>query len=262
MKIPLKIPLKLNEGEDYEYLDVDNPYNSHYDSSQGGTSTVGSVEGDSSETKSPIELTAVRNQYWMDRSLGGSRGFNYSMMTTKPKLGESVKVLKYLTERDVLVVPSQNPPMEEDPNMGMDMGGEEEMSPMEEDPNMSMGGGDMGMEEDPNVSALMQLLQSSDPDTIEAVKKYAEGITNSDEGGGEQMPPTEEDPNMGMEEDPNATAPPPQQQMESIKRNLDEIINDYLDDIEKPITPTISKNLGSGGNSSLKSKMFNPLKSC
>ena len=99
---PQRIPLKLHEDNEYEYLDTENPYKSHDDST---TSTVGKIEGDSSDTKSPIDTTAVRNQYWMDQSLGGGRA--YSMMTTKKKLGESVDVLKFLTERDVLVMSSQ-----------------------------------------------------------------------------------------------------------------------------------------------------------
>jgi len=279
MNNPIKIALKLNEGDEYEYLDVDNPYKTHCDSSEGGTSTVGKVEGDSSGTKSPIEPTTVRNQYWMDQALGGSRGFNYSMMTTKGRLGESVNVMNLLTERDVIVVPSQEPPMEEDPNMAMDPGmeGGEEMPMedpnmgMEEDPNMAMDPGMEGGEEDPNISALMGILQSADPETIEAVKKYAEGVLKAKGGdeGMDDMGGMEEDPNMAMdpgmeggeipmEEDPNA-APPPQ--TESRKINLDEMISDYLNDTKKQSVPTVSHDIGSGGGKSLKSKMFNPLQS-
>ena len=267
MQYPKKIPIKLNEGENYEYLDVENPYKHSYDSSSGGTSTVGVVDGDSSETKSPIELHTVRNQYWMDRALGGGRGFNYSTITTsKDKLKESMEVLNFLTERDVIVVPSQEPPMEEDPNMNM--GGEEEM-PIENEPNADIGGEeDIPMEEeDPNITALMQLLQqSADRKTIEAVKKYAEGVISAK---GEEEPPMEEDPNMNMggeeempmENDPNAGmsgAQQPQQQTEN--RILDEFINDYLTDTEKKQVPTVSKKTGTNSKSSLKSKMFNPLK--
>ena len=255
---PKKIPIKLDE-EDYEYLDDENPYKTHDDST---VSTVGKVDGDSSDTRSPIQMKTTRNQYWMDHSLGGGRG--YSMITTKSKLGESVKILNYLTERDVIIAPPQEQPMEEempmeeevpmeDPNAEMDM----------EDPNAEMD----GMEEelsDPNIEALMQLLQQdADPKTIEAVKKYAEGVIKAKQ---EDMP-MEEDPNaemdmgveeeMPMEEDPNAV--PQNQQVESRQINLDEFINDYLDDTEKPIVPTVSHKIGSGGKSSLKSKMYNPL---
>jgi septum formation inhibitor MinC len=178
------------------------------------------------------------------------------MITTKDKLQEAVRVLDYLTERDVIVVPSQDSSMEEDPNIEDDMG--EEEIPMEEDPNV-----DMNMEgesNEPNIDALMQILQQADPDTIEAVKKYAEGIIDS-QGGEEEMPTEEdmdmeEDPNMEMEEDPNAT---PTQQTES--RNIEEVINDYLDTkYEKEFVPTVSKNIGNVDKNSLKSKMFNPLK--
>jgi len=272
-KIPKRIIPKLNEDEEYEYLDSENPYKSHYDSGQGGVSTVGIVDGDSSETKSPIDTTAVRNQYWMDHTMGGRRGFNYSLMTTKGGLPESVKVLKYLTERDVMIVPgeqNQEMPMEEDPN-AVPMEGEEGMEemPMEEDPNAEMDmGAEEGMEEDPNITALMDLLQqSADPDIIEAVKKYAEGIIKSKEEDAGAAP-MEEDPNMDMgaeegmeempmEEDPNAM--PPQQQTESRNISLDEIISDYFNDNGKTPIPTVSKNTGNLGNKTLKSKMFNPI---
>jgi hypothetical protein len=272
-KHPRKIALKLNEDDDYEYLEIKNPYKKFYDSSNGGTSTVGVVDGDSSETKSPVDTTAVRNNYWLDAAQGSGRRINCAIMTTtKGKLQESLRVLEILTERDVIVVPSKNPPTA-DPNAGMQdpnaaPGGDpnagmvDPNAPMGDpnagmmDPNAAMGGDQNAATGDPNIAALMQVLQQSpDPETVEAVKKYAEGIIKAKMGDAQNAPSAV--PQQGV--DPNAAAAPPQQ-MESRQRNIDEIISDYLEDSDKRNNmPTVSKNLGSNNKSALKTKMFQPL---
>jgi len=161
-----------------------------------------------------------------------------------------------LNERDVIKIPSPAPevPMD-DPNA---MGGDNTAMPA--DPNMDPnaappadgGMGEMSQSEDPNLTALMDLLQQN-PDRVEGVYKYAKGIIGNDVAPAEDGEESAGGEIPGVQEEPGAQGAMP----ESRQVKLDELVDDILNIKDKKIKPTLSKPIGK--TNTMKGQMFRPV---